>query len=306
MDKQRVVILLGGTGFIGSALAAQLVRRGENVVSVARHLPNKQENGIEYYACDTADSETLNEIIRKGDDIFILTGQVGPGFDAEQEKESLRNITDVLAYFPEKKAYYASSVYVYGNTDSAADEAYPCQPIEAYSKFKLEVEQLLQESLPDNDLIIFRLANVYGSPKNRGVIGLAINKLFAPDGTPLRINGDGNQKRDYIFLDDMSEAMVAVKERCSGSDTVNIALGESLSLLDVIGKIAEIVGKQIPYEVTNVTLNEIRDMYVSNEKLKRVYGYEPKTSIESGLRRTLEQYQELYQEAKSEFKLPTK
>lgn len=298
-------VLIGGTGFIGTALAEVLVKNGEGVISVSRS-GRGSVSGVQYEGFDTADTEKLSEIIRKGDDIFILTGQVGLGFDAEQEKENLRNITDILSNFSEKKAYYASSVYVYGNTDIAANEAYPCHPIEAYSKFKLEAEQLLQESLSDNNLTIFRLANVYGSPKNRGVLGLALNKLFALDGTPLRINGDGNQKRDYIFLDDATEAMVAVKEKRSSSDIVNIASGESISLLDVVGKISEISGKQLPYEVTNVTPNEIRDMYVSNEKLKSVYGYEPKTSIESGLRRTIERYQELYQEAKSEFQLPKK
>jgi UDP-glucose 4-epimerase len=283
-------VLIGGTGFIGAALAEALVKNGEEVISVSRSGCGNV-SGVRYEACDITDTEKLSGIIGQGEDIFILTGQVGPGFDAEKEKDNLMGIAGILVRFPGKRVFYVSSAYVYGNTDSPANEAHPCHPIESYSKFKFEAERLLQESLPDIVLTIVRLANVYGSPKNRGVIGLAMRKLFESDGKPLVINGDGSQKRDYVFLDDVAEAMVAIKRKSGASDTVNIANGESIPLLRVLGMISGISGKEIPFEVSNIFPDEIRDMYVSNRKLAEVYGYEPETPFEEGIRKTIKRYE---------------
>lgn len=288
-------VLLGGTGFIGSALSKRLVRDGEEVVSVSR-TGRGEIVGVRYVACDVTDRERLREIVAPAKDVFILTGQIGPEFDELGEKKNLENTARILASFPEKRVFCASSVYVYGNADTPADEKSPCHPIEGYSKFKLEAEHILSQLLPKNIVVIFRLANVYGSPKNRGIVGLAMKKLFEPDGKPLRINGDGSQKRDYIFLDDVVEALVSVKKQCVKSDTVNIATGESFSLLSVLDTISKVSGKEIPSEVSNVFPDEIRDMYISNEKLKNVYGFEPKVSFEDGIQKTLERYREFFQE----------
>jgi UDP-glucose 4-epimerase len=288
-------VLIGGTGFIGSALLKRLVKDGEEVVSISR-TGRGEISGVRYVACDVTDRERLREIVAPAKDVFILTGQIGPEFDELGERKNLENIARMLVPFPEKRVFYVSSVYVYGNTDTPANEEFPPHPIENYSKFKLEAERILRQLLPESIVVIFRLANVYGSPKNRGIVGLAMKKLFEPDGKPLIINGDGSQKRDYIFLDDVAEALVMVKRQCVKSDTVNIATGESVSLLPVLDIISKVSGKEIPSEVSNIFPDEIRDMYISNEKLKNVYGYESKTSFEGGIQKTLERYQEFFQE----------
>lgn len=284
-------VLIGGTGFIGSALAKELVCRGEGVLSLSRG-GRGDVCGVQYESCDTGDMKRSARLLEKGEDIFILTGQVGPNFSQERERRNLENIVAILKKFPEKRIFYASSAYVYGNTSVPADESYQCHPIEAYSQFKFESEQMLRRMLPRHRLIIFRIANVYGSPKNRGIVGLAMKKLFESDGFSLRVNGDGNQKRDYIFLDDVARALVSVKERALEPDTVNISFGESTSLLEVVAKISELSGQEIPIEVTGIFPDEIRDLYVSNKKLKDVYGYTPRITLEDGLQQTIKRYRE--------------
>lgn len=301
-------ILIGGTGFIGTALSTALAERGERVVSISRHGRHESISGVLDECCDIADVRRLSSIVDRGTDIFVLTGQVGPDFDSGNEMKNLGGIAGVLAKSTGKRIFYVSSAFVYGNTDIPAEESFPCNPIEPYSIFKLESERLLQTLLSQHRLVVFRVSNVYGSPKNRGIIGLLLKNLFESDGGIVRINGDGSQTRDYVFLDDVIEAMVAVKETsCDfGSDTVNISFGRSFSVLDIIKSIEEISDKKLRYEITNVFLDEIRDMHVSNEKLGRKYAYKPKTSLRVGLQKTIARYREAYRELKNKPSSPEK
>lgn len=292
-------LVIGGTGFIGTELCRTLQERGQDVCSLSRGKPGKIK-GVDYISGDVTDTEKLTSAIRKADDIFILTGQVGPGFDVECERTSMAGIAEVLSAYPEKRVYFTSTANVYGETTSPVDEEVPCHPIEPYAKYKLEMESLLGKMLSKNQLVIYRIANVYGSPRNRGIVGLALKKLLEPDGKPLVVNGDGKQKRDYIFLDDVVEAMARVQEKAGESDIVNIASGESHTLLDVIEMIQKLSKKIIDYKVSNVSQEEIRNISLSQSKLREIYGYRPPTSLEAGIGKTIKRYQEYYGELQRE------
>ncbi len=289
MNKQKAIILLGGTGFIGSALAAELVHRGENVVSISRNLPEKKEEGIEYYACDIAtQSEKLTEIFGTGNIIFLLTGQIYAGFDAEKEKSIFLRVLDtVKASFPEK-VLFTSSALVYGDCDAPVNEDYPVGPKEVYSIFKVECEKMIQDKLAGIPVGILRLANVYGSEKNKGFIGLVFKKIL--DGADMKVNGDGLQERDYIFIDDVVSAMIAVRDGLHDPDIVNVGTGKSLTLLDVIRLVEEASERKISYEITGVPVDEVNISRIDATKLKEKYGFEAKVSLAEGLRKTWDRY----------------
>lgn len=289
MDKQKEIILLGGTGFIGSALAAELVHRGEKVVSISRNIPEKQEKGIEYHACDiTTQPEKLTEIFGTGNMIFLLTGQNYSGFDAEKEKSSFSRILDTVKVSSPEKVFFTSSALVYGDCDVLASEDHKIEPKEAYSTFKVECEKMIQDRLAGIPVGILRLANVYGSEKNKGFIGLVFKKVL--EAGAMRVNGDGLQKRDYIFLDDVVSAMIAVKDDLQETDIVNISTGESETLIEIIDAVSEVTGKKIPHEVTGVAVNEVKDSLIDNGKLVEKYGYVPKVSLREGLQETWKRY----------------
>lgn len=289
MKSERRNILIGGSGFIGSALTETLLSQGEQVVVVARDIPVEQIEGVEYLKIDLGgDLAPFRDILERGDIVFLLIGQVYPGFDVQKEKETFSSVLDVLSRsFPEK-VLFTSSALAYGDTDIAVSERMPLHPKDEYSVFKTECERMIRERLAHISVGVVRLGNVYGSAKNRGFIGLVFNK--ASDGTKMSINGDGLQERDYIFLDDVVSGIVAVRDKLCGFDIVNIAMGTSSTLLDIIKLAENVVGKKIEYEVTGLPVHEVYRSRIDGGKLQRVYGYKPRVSISEGLRRTYDRY----------------
>lgn len=290
--SQKTSIIFGGTGFIGSALARELVFRGEKVLSISRHIPEIQETGVEYFAVDIESDVTgLRGILARESSIFLLTGQTYPGFDAGKEKEIFGKILNGIELASPEKIIFASSALIYGDCGEPANEEIIPNPKDAYSAFKLECERMLLEKFPQIPVGILRLANVYGSEKNKGFIGLVFKKIL--DGSEMKVNGDGLQERDYIFLDDVVSATVAIRNGLDGSDTVNVATGTSPTLLDVIHLAEKVSGRKISYEVTGVPIDEVGVSRIDATKLKEKYGFEAQVSLAEGLKKTWERYQEV-------------
>lgn len=286
MKKQAQNILVGGSGFIGSELAVELVRRGESVISISRH-GGEEVSGVEKLILDISDQALLEKEFPQGETVYILVGQNHPDFDAVAELQILQNLIRVLNRTLPKKALYLSSVLVYGETSAPVTEAAPCYPADQYSQFKCAAEQLLRENLnPRIPLGILRLANVYGGKKNRGFIGLVMDRLAREESTALTVNGNGLQERDYIFIDDVVMALVAVKEHLLQSDTINIATGESHTLLDIIEEVTHITGQPFLYEKNNKELVEVGRSRVNNEKLKKLYHFSSLYRLNTGLQET--------------------
>jgi len=289
MGKRKTVILLGGTGFIGSALADELIRREERVISISRNIPEKQEAGIEYHAFDiAAQPEKLAEVLGIGNTIFLLIGQNHAGFDTGKEVETLSKILDRVKISSPEKVFFTSSVLVYGECNTPADEEYTLNPKEAYSEYKVLCERMVQEKLSGIPVGILRLANVYGSEKNRGFVGLVFKKML--EGSDMKVNSDGMQERDYIFVDDVVSAMIAVKEKLKESDTINIATGKSETLLDVMAVVSEVTGKEMKYEITGIPLQEVEKSRIDSTKLVEKYGFVPRVFLKEGIQKTWERY----------------
>lgn len=288
IQKSYKHILVGGSGFIGSQVALELVRRGESVLSIARGGHEKSLPGVDTLVLDVADQKALRDFFPIGERVYILIGQNHAEFNGKAELQTLQNLIEVLNERRPKTVLYLSSALVYGETMSPADESYPPHPADLYSQFKVAAEALLQQSLhPSMCLGILRLANVYGGKKNRGFIGLIMDRLSRADRTPIIVNGDGLQERDYIFIDDVAKALLAVADGLKQSDIVNIATGKSHTLLDIVHAVAEITGEPFPYERNNKTLVEVGKSRIANHKLQTRYGYAPQVTLRAGLQETL-------------------
>lgn len=287
MRKKNV--LIGGSGFIGSALAAQLLAKGEQVVSVS-HSPEGDPRGVESVIVDLYQESCPSEVFEGADAVFILLGQKHQGFNPAQEKEILKNLVQPLKSLP-AHVYYCSTALVYGETKVSAAESTPCHPIDEYSQFKLAAESILQGIIPADRLTIFRLSNVYGSPRNKGFIGLLMNKLAEPNPT-IRLNGDGLQRRDFIFLDDLISAIITVVNSPQKSGITNISTGESPTLLEVVKLVGEISGKTISCECGTANNQEPRESLTDNTRLKELFGYCEFTPLKDGLTKTLQRYKE--------------
>lgn len=289
MSTASAHLVIGGTGFIGSELCRTLANRGERVVSISKSGRAPAPN-ISSVAADLYRQSCPQDLIEQAGNVYILVGQNHASFDRDQELQLLMRLVHQLEH-ASARVHYFSSALVYGHTLKPAAESSSCNPVDSYSAFKLEAEQFLTNQLPPERLTILRLSNVYGTPQNRGFIGHLMTKL-AEAQPHIALNGNGEQKRDYIFVDDLIHAIMAVVMKADENGTVNIATGTSYSLLEIISHVAEIAGRQINYDVTHRVIPEPQDSLICNQRLREVYEYADFTSLADGLAATLTRYQE--------------
>lgn len=287
MSERMDVLLIGGTGFIGSELARIFTEKGKGVVSIGRH--SKIDHSGTVIVADTLDRVALDQVLPSADSVFILTGQNHKDFDEEKEVKMLQNIITVLNERLPKKVFYLSSVLVYGETAVPARESDAGKPLEKYSQFKYRAETILKETLDKKILLaVLRLGNVYGNPANRGFIHWLMQSI--KNKQELTLNGDGLQERDYIFIDDVVNALMRLEEKLIQSDTINIASGKSESLKGIVEVMGEVIGEKIPFAVNHQSIIEVQRSQVDVSKLEGYYGIESSHDLRSGLEITLKRY----------------
>ncbi len=279
-------ILIGGSGFIGTRLGRYLVATGERVLNVSRHQSTREILGADFIPIDFEKPETIAGFsLPRTDALIILIGQVGPNFDPVADRRALRAIIDLAnAQVEPMKVLYASTALVYGDSEIPAQESDLPRPVEVYAKHKLENEDFLKNHLASqHQLGILRLSNVFGDTRSRGFVSLIMNRLLAASTEVFRVNGDGYQERDYIYVDDLVEAIAAVKAGLIGRDAVNIATGESRTLLSVLESVQSVCGRTLPFEVTHEPVIEASKVRVSREHLQERYNYTPRHTFAQGL-----------------------
>lgn len=279
-------ILIGGSGFVGTQLGAYLARTGERVLNVSRRPPAEPVAGVDFVPIDFENQEAVASFtLPHADSIIILIGQIGSGFDPESDRRALRTIIDLVNAQTElMKVLYSSTTLVYGNSDTPAEESDPLQAIEPYAKHKAENEDFLKKHLSSrHHLGILRMSNIFGDTRSRGFVSLIMNRLLVSSTEKFRVNGDGNQERDYIYIDDLAEAIASVKARLVGNDTVNIATGESRTLVSVLGTVQSVCSEKLAFEVTHEPVLEATRIRVSNMRLREKYGYVPRHTFAEGV-----------------------
>jgi|GEM_PF-2054909 len=278
MEVRYDTVVIGGSGFVGTKLATYLAERGERVLDLSRHISAVPIRGVQQKVIDFSRPLSESERIPEFDTIIILIGQTGPSFDPVADRQALQNLVSLINLRKHPvKVLYSSTALVYGDCSDPAIESDDIKPIESYAKHKAENEAfLLAQIAPQHQLGIFRFSNVFGDIRSKGFIALIMNRLLANPTNVFPINGDGNQERDYIFIDDLIEAIAAVKTKLRGRDIINVGSGESRSLSSVLQSVTVVSGKMLLFEVTHQPIIEARNVRISTERLRSVYGYVPK------------------------------
>lgn len=287
MSDQADILLIGGTGFIGSELARVFTEEGKEVVSIGRH-PKPNHPGRVIVA-DLDHPITFAPELPRGSSVFILTGQNYKDFDERKELRALEYVITLLNGFSPKKVFYLSSALVYGETSLVVREDSICEPVENYSRFKCRAEAVLKKKLHPSILLgILRLGNVYGNPANRGFVHWLMQAVSHKQ--TLTLNGEGTQERDYVFIDDVVNALVQLEGKLQHSDTINIVSGKSTSLKEMVAIMEEIAGTAIPFEVNHQPLKEVQHSRIQPTKLEQEYGMILPHNLHAGLRITLKRY----------------
>lgn len=301
--KEKYVLVTGGGGFIGSALVHTLVKQKARVVALdfpTRNRKNrlsKIDGLIEYLDIEKTDFHNLFRHYNFSH-VFHLAGHANIPGSVQQPlldlhlnvQLSLELLEAIRCFSPNSRIIFASSAAVYGEgRNSLLEESQYVEPISPYGAHKLTVELYLKiyNRIHDLKTASLRIFPVYGPGQTQWVIYDLTKKIHAnPDKVP--IHGDGEQIRDFIYVDDVVRAFVFVAENSPlQGDVYNVASGKGYSVKEIIKYISDLlkVDAHIVYE-DSIKAGVSKSWLADITKIGRL-GFSTQTSLQDGLDATV-------------------
>ena len=304
--RNKLVVVTGGAGFIGSHIAWELVKDNEVIVIDNLHT-GKVENvppGAKLVKADIRDYDAIADLISNADYVFHEAAQVSvvesvrdPVFTEEVNVLGTLNILKALLE-GHGKLVFASSAAVYGdNPNLPLKETEKPKPLSPYGVTKATGEEYLRvfHELYGLPVVALRYFNVFGPRQGfnqyAGVISIFINRALKNE--PLVIFGDGKQTRDFIYVKDVVKANVLVAESKRANGRVfNVATGKQTTILELATKIIEITGANTSIVFDKPRPGDIRHSLADISEIRKL-GFEPEWSLEDGLKKTVGWYASL-------------
>jgi UDP-glucose 4-epimerase len=305
------VLVTGGAGFIGSHLADRLLAEGHRVISVddlstgrIANLAEARGYGKEFtfFNMDVRAEGLLPLFERhRPEVVFHLAAQSGvrpslgdPGRDASINIMGTINVLECATKVEARKVIYAASGgTLYGEPrrlpakESSAQASHPMSPYGISKKVVLDYLGFYQR-YRGLDYTACALGNVYGPRQDphgeAGVIAIFAQRMLANE--PVTIFGDGNQTRDYVFVDDVVHAFVQSMQRGSGK-LVNIGTGLEASVNHVFRLLAEITGYEQEPDHGPLPPGELRRIALDISSAPNAIAWKPWTHLEDGLAETV-------------------
>jgi len=298
--KNKKILVTGGAGFIGSQTVDYLIEKGAEVAIIDNLITGKKENinpKATFYEMNIIDSK-LEEVFKKESPEFIYhfafnvlvpKSVENPLIDMDSIVGSV-NLLKCARDFKVKKIIFSSSGFIYGNTKNLpTKEAESVDPISSYVVAKSSIEDYFRFfnkafGLP---YVILRYATVYGPRQTMGAMSDYIRKLAS--NSQAEIWGDGNKTRDYIYVNDIINAnLLSLDLPDDYSNPVfNVSTGVETTLNELYGKIAELLNKKSKPIYHPDRPGELMRFSLDNSKIEKAMGWQPKYSLEDGLKSRL-------------------
>jgi len=307
------ILITGGAGFIGSHLCDMYVKKGYTVLCLdnfmsgnltnIRHLLNyrnfKLING------DIRDFNLLEKVMRNVDTVFHLAAQihvdrsiVEPKLTYEINVLGTLNILEAARIYDVKRVIYVSSSEVYGSAQYVPmDENHPLNAPHPYGASKIAADRMCRAYIEtyNMDICIMRPFNIFG-PRQRdtgygGAVSIFTKRVLA--NMPPIIYGDGEQTRDYTYVKDILVAFDKILNYEKPlKEPINFGTGREIKIIDLANKIIELCGKKGELEPVHVVPRpgEVRRLVADFSRARRILGWEPKYTLEDGLREFIDWY----------------
>lgn len=302
------VLVTGGAGFIGSHLVDRLIQEGHEVVVVDNLSTGKRRNlnrAARFFKLDIQSwrlervfrNERPNVVMHLAAQMDVRKSVEDPVFDAQVNVLGTLNVLQQAVRHGVRKVVFSSSGgAIYGEQEIyPAPESHVTRPLSPYGISKLCGEQYLSyyQRVSGLQMVNLRYANVYGPRQDpdgeAGVVAIFIQKLL--NNEQAIVYGNGRQTRDFIYVEDVVEANLAVMGQ-ETQGTYNVGTGEETSINDVL---------RILVGHTNSTCKELHGpakhgeqvrSVIDSSKIRQELSWEPRTELNEGLKRTIDYFRE--------------
>lgn len=294
------VLVIGGGGFIGQWVVRALLARGTSVQVMGRtpSLPGMPPDA-EYISAEYGDADVLDRALPNVDAVIHLAYATVPSTSFSNPIHDLvANVPSSVTLFEQaaragikRLVFVSSGGTVYGNVSALPiDETAPTNPISPYGITKLTIERYahmhyLLDGLP---VVIARPGNAYGlrcdGTPGPGFVTAAVRG--ATLNRPIPVYGDGGTIRDYVYVTDVAEGILACLFEGEPGHIYNVGTGAGLSNLDVIGAAARCVGKRLEQVVVQFQPNrgfDVRANVLNPSRLETVSHWRHGISIDQGI-----------------------
>lgn len=297
-SRHRVVVL--GAGFIGMNFVRHELRYG-NTLTVLDHkpVPNDLAGQLEWLEGDLSVDADIERVLGRGaDTVFHLISSTVPGDKVDITSELQHNVFQMLKLLKlcvvkkVRRIVFVSSASAYGlQKNFPIVETAPTNPISAHGIQKLTIEKYLQLFRYEYglDCKIMRLSNPYGPGQRttgrQGFIAIAIGRILANE--QIIIRGDGEDIRDFIYIDDVSDALHRAATTDSSETIFNVGSGIGYTLNDVLKLMRSITGLPLPVVYENRRVSDIPKSILDTSRARSGLCVRQATPMQDGLVKTL-------------------
>lgn len=310
LKKMKKAVVTGADGFIGSHLTQMLLSRGIEVKALAQYnsfntwgwLEGVSSDGLEVVTGDVRDPDFCRTLVKGADTVFHLAAliaipysYVAPDSYVDTNIKGTLNMCQACRDAGTERLLVTSTSEVYGTARYVPiDENHPRQPQSPYSATKIGADAIAKSffnafSLP---VSIVRPFNTYGPRQSARAIIPTIITQIASGMRSIKV-GDLSPTRDFNYVEDTCRGFIAI----AGADDavgeeINIATGREVTMRQTLETIASLMGADVEWVTDPQRLrpgkSEVFRLLGSNEKIRRLTGWQPEVTLEEGLRRTIE------------------
>lgn len=304
MPSSRSAVVTGGAGFIGSHVVDRLTCDGYQVIVIDDLSSGRRENlpaGAELVVADVTSEEARAAMERSAPDLIVHTAaQISvsrstrePLLDARINVLGTINVLEAARAIGSAKVVFISSGgTVYGQPDEIpVNESHPFGPENPYGASKLAGEVYLgmyRKSFGVESTAL-RLANIYGPRQDphgeAGVVAIFTQAMLAD--APITIFGDGNDERDYVYVSDVVDAVIAAAAT-DGLDACNIGTGKGTNVNDLCDMLTELTGYKREALYGPPRPGDIHAISLDAGLARAELGWSPKVALKAGLAQTVE------------------
>ena len=292
-------VITGGAGFIGSHIAADLIKDGSDVTILDNLNTGNMNNlkkindKIKFVNGDIRDYDLLKKLFQGADGVYhqAALASVQESFTKQQEYHEV-NVSGTENIFKLAKDFgfkvvYASSSSVYGNpTKIPIVESDPKTPINPYAQTKLDTEYLAEKySKMGAKIIGMRYFNVFGRGQSKeyaGVIKKFLERIRNLQ--PPIINGDGSQSRDFVYVGDVAQANIMAMKSKVDHAFFNIGTNTTISVLEIAKIMMKLSGLELELIHGPALPGDVRITQADISSAKKLIGWEPRVRLEDWLK----------------------